>query len=143
MSTNIRPLIDEYIRAADTAVQELRAAYSSADLLKSRRNGLIPKCGLLRDGTAFSFHGVGCRFETDVGIVDVDFGPEGRVGGFDAWRLQRFAESHPDYRALSLEDLERAIKELRCSGKVVQPRLAPSAHLYYLSEEGEQEASGR
>ena len=128
-----RRLIHEYQRAVRTVVAALRTGFGCDDLLMARRNGEIPKDGVT-GGIEFSFHGAGCM-GTGAGFeVDFDFGPDGRVDGFDAWRLWRFANQNPAAypQFQQLEDVQTALAKLARSGEIECPRTAPSPHLWYL-----------
>src|SRR6185295_8225991 len=77
----------------------------AADLFKKHK-GIAPdelmywrQAGLPREGFVdpeqtieYFFHGIGCRVSLPSGEVDWDFGHDGRLDGFDAWRLGCFAE---------------------------------------------------
>lgn len=79
----------------------------------------------------YSIHGVGCRVVAKSVIIDFDFGPGGRIDGFDAWRLSLFAQNSEFHDLSDLGKLEREIKELEKEATIVKPRLLPSRHLYY------------
>lgn len=51
----------------------------------------IPTSGELKGGVHYWKHGAGCEVRLTEGAVDFDFGNKGEVGGFDAWRLAKFA----------------------------------------------------
>ena len=51
----------------------------------------IPQRGLLAGGIPYFKHGFGCAVDLPHGKVDFDFGSEGQIDGFDAWRLAGFA----------------------------------------------------
>ncbi|CBJ39482.1 conserved protein of unknown function [Ralstonia solanacearum CMR15] len=51
----------------------------------------IPQHGELEGGIPYFKHGYGCAVSLRSGEVDFDFGEQGEFGGFDAWRLARFA----------------------------------------------------
>lgn len=51
----------------------------------------IPQRGELEGGVRYFKHGYGCAVSLPNGTVDFDFGAQGEIGGFDAWRLAGFA----------------------------------------------------
>ncbi len=51
----------------------------------------IPDRGELDGGISYFKHGYGCAVRLPDGAVDFDFGANGEIDGFDAWRLVSFA----------------------------------------------------
>ncbi|QVX37953.1 hypothetical protein J4H89_13310 [Ralstonia solanacearum] len=51
----------------------------------------IPQHGELAGRIPYFKHGYGCAVSLPSGEVDFDFGEQGEFGGFDVWRLARFA----------------------------------------------------
>ena len=51
----------------------------------------IPQQGELSGGVKYFKHGYGCAVHLPSGTVDFDFGEQGQITGFDAWRLIGFA----------------------------------------------------
>lgn len=132
MISSLAALIDEYLAAVRRCVSALRRELGTNDLLRGVVSGSHPRSGQLADGTRYFFHGVGCEFEGPDLSVDVDFGPEGRMDGFDAWRLCQFANEVD--AAAELRDpgaVEAALRRMEEAGIVARPNLAPSPHLYY------------
>jgi len=128
-----RILIDDYQAAVRRVVSALRVGFGRNDLLLAWHSREIPKDGVT-SGIRFSFHGVGCRATVDGVKVDFDFGLDGRIDGFDAWRLWYFARQnptrYPQFRRQ--EDVEAALERLARSGEIERSRDAPSDHLWYL-----------
>jgi hypothetical protein len=127
-----RELIREYQGVVRTLVAALQGAYGQQDLLAAWHRGEIPKDGSIGE-IEFSFHGVGCRGTVGGIEVDFDFGPDGRIDGFDAWRLWLFATQSPAKysRFQGREELEAALDALERKGEIECPRAAPSPHLWY------------
>jgi hypothetical protein len=136
MSTTTRQVIQDYVRRVQESVRHLREHFQTDDLLRGVRERTIPRRGTVDEhGLTFNFHGIGCLIQQPDAIVDFDFGPNGRIGGFDSWRLLQFLESCNDYdtEQLPKEQLESEIQALVQSGAIVAPRLEPSPHLLYLA----------
>lgn len=133
----LRRLISEYQSHVSAFVQAFRSRFDVEDLLEAWNEGEVPQAGTLDDRfeTRYEFHGVGCRFESDRGEVNFDFGPDGRHDGFDGWRLWILAQSRPDNypKFQRLEVVESVLGELVTDGLVVRPRWSPSSHLCYLA----------
>jgi hypothetical protein len=84
-------------------------------------------------GFSFHKHGFGCSVHGPDWGVDFDFGAEGQLGGFDAWRLFDFARRRlPEYGFTSEKEIESAMHlaaeagDLRFSGYI----------LYYIAGDG-------
>ena len=130
-------LIDKYTGAVEDAHAMLRAHLGEDALLSAVNGRRIPREGQLPGGFPYSFHGVGCAVEGPDFEVDFDFGPEQRVGGFDAWRLSLFAQFFPDLSPFhDANVVARGLRELEAAGLVWCPHWPPSEHLYYRTNAG-------
>jgi hypothetical protein len=82
----------------------------------------------------YGFHGIGCWVNLPSGEVDWDFGQEGRLDGFDAWRLWRFAEDgtdkFPEFKRK--ETLDEAFSHAVAHGIICAPFKGRQDNLYYL-----------
>ncbi|WP_437576750.1 DUF6896 domain-containing protein [Sorangium sp. So ce887] len=137
-------LVCRYIATTTRLATQLRGELGVHDLLGAVNNRVFPRTGHLKDGASYHFHGVGCSVETPTLCVDFDFGPNGRVDGFDAWRLRAFAEQSPDDSQFhDLKVVEAALRDLETRGIVKKLGWAPSPHLYYLSDSVECSQSGQ
>jgi hypothetical protein len=126
----ILSLIQQYVAAVERAVQLLIEATGTDEPLLAARSGGFPRSGVLANGNAYRFHGVGCEVNLGSFSVDFDWGPDGRYGGFDAWRLARFSEQGNAPQSETL--LQAELAALERDGSIEAPRLEPSPHLYYL-----------
>ena len=93
-STKVYRLIDRYLAAVKLLSGRLQEEYEVVSLIVGRQSGPIPREGRFEKEGSFSFHGVGCRIDDGQSSGDFDFGPGGRIDGFDAWRLHVFASDH-------------------------------------------------
>lgn len=138
LSGSLLKLISEYQLHVLGFVQAFRRRYGVEDILRAWRAGEVPQRGTLDDRheTRFTFHGCGCRCESDRATVDFDLGPDGRHDGFDGWRLWLFAQSVPDEHPQFQrhEVVESVLGDLVTDGIVHRPHWAPSPHLCYLIE---------
>jgi len=134
-------LVHEYQGRVIEAVSlfEKHLGLSPNDLMHWRRRNLRRE-GFLdaAQKIAYSFHGIGCRVDLPVGEIDWDFGNEGRLDGFDAWRLWRFADegtgSFPEFKNKSL--LDKTFAEAISQGMIHRPFKHLQDDLYYLREVG-------
>ena len=135
-SSDILQLIVDYQRAARAAVVGLKRQSGSSNPFHAWRAGKLRQSGrLIQPRGKYSFHGTGCRFEIGGRNVDVDFGPSGRHDGFDAWRLQQYAESAFEWLDLHSSTINRSLRNLESTGLIVRPELDPSPHLYYFTDD--------
>jgi hypothetical protein len=127
-----RSLALAYVREGVAMINRLRQSYQFENLLHAWRNGQIPTSGELPGDVRYRFHGCGCEFSSQSGTVDLDFGPDGRCDGFDAWRVFQFTKSQSNCEAvLSLEDLNEGVRILEECGEVAKFGGGPSPHLYH------------
>lgn len=130
-------LIKDYIACSKYMCDTLREHYhiDNEHLLRAKNIKLIPKEGVIEDGIYFSFHGVGCYFEFNGSSIDIDFGPDDKIYGFDSFRLFNFMDSSKIKYQLTEDDIPTAMADLLEQGVLVKPGLQPSTHLYYFSED--------
>ena len=62
------------------------------------RQNNVPRTGILGK-YEYSFHGIGCCFNFGDITVDYDYGDQGRIDGFDLWRLTIFGEQLKDFQS--------------------------------------------
>ena len=133
-------------------VQEYQSKVLEAASLFEKHKGVLPihlmswrQCNLPQaafldpeNKISYSFHGIGCRDDLPEGEIDWDFGNEGRLDGFDAWRLWRFAdegtESFSEFKNKSL--LDKTFAEAISDGMIHRPHRHLQDDLYYLREVG-------
>lgn len=113
---------------------------NQSDLMYARSNGL-PKDGFLdpEQRIEYYFHGIGCCVTFPNGSVDWDFGYDGRLNGFDAWRLWVFVEEgtndFPEFK--QKETLDKAFVEAINQGIIHTPFKNLQDDLHYLTIEKE------
>lgn len=85
----------------------------------------------------YAFHGVGCRLRLGrMSHIDWDFGHNGRLDGFDRWRLRKFLiQRRKLQRVLPLTSLDEAFELAIKDGTVVSPWRLHHDNLYYLLED--------
>ena len=135
----LKIIIEEYIEQAKKLCRKLKDVYGEDDVVSGWRQRRIPQSGYLDKSRKikFSFHGVGCRFESPELIIDIDFDKDGGCEGFDLWRVGLLINDNGKFKDSIFRDglvLEKSFKDLEMSGAIFCPRLEPATHLYYLSE---------
>ncbi|MDQ0739358.1 hypothetical protein [Pseudomonas sp. W4I3] len=87
----LEDLINEYLKQVKTATDLLEQAFGTKNILGLWRSKKIPQCGTVVDDITYELHGIGCRVYLPKICVDFDYGPDGRIDGFDVWRLYIYA----------------------------------------------------
>ena len=98
-------IIEQFLADVSIAHDMLLVKTEGIRPLKAWREGTVSRRGKLRHRAGYEFHGVGCRVLWDGRRVDFDYGPEGRIDGFDLWRLQMYLQDNAD-RIPPFPDLE-------------------------------------
>ena len=124
-------LISSYLKNAHKLAQQLCDSFAQDDLISGRCNKAMPRTGVTNTGLEFRFHGIGCWISDGNVSVDFDFMPDGRIGGFDAWRLHIFSKENPSIVGIrSLQEVQIALDSLLEQGSI-QP--VERSSLYKLS----------
>jgi hypothetical protein len=125
---DVHNLIRDYSAAVRESFADLLGTYPSYGMVP--RDSRIPRRGTLPSGRIYSFHGIGCRFEKDGIVADMDFGSDGRTDGFDAWRLHIFAESIGD-EIVTIEEIQSALDALQIAGEITKGGPESFSSLYF------------
>lgn len=131
MTHQLTHLICDYQASVRTAVELMQRSgiplpTSGIDWLETD----IPGRGKLDGGIRYFKHGYGCAVSLSTGKVDFDFGEQGEIGGFDAWRLASFAGSRlADYGF----DTVDALKEIFNAAVMAGWLISPGNSLYYVA----------
>lgn len=134
MDARLIRLIRDYQAAVRLAVSLMSGSGIGRPASNIDWTGLdIPQSGELRDGIRYYKHGYGCAVQLPCGAVDFDFGQNGEIDGFDAWRLMGFAALRDcDYGFSGESELkdvfEKAVtsSDLRFSGYLLYYVAVPS-----------------
>jgi len=132
MNKHLANLISEYqasVRVATSLMHE-----SGIPLPASRNDWVatnIPRRGELNGAIPYFKHGYGCKVGLPTGAVDFDFGLNGEIDGFDAWRLAGFASSRLSEYGFSSEGaLNEYFKAEAAAGSLVYSGYL----LYYIAD---------
>ena len=122
MIDGLAQLICDYQGAVRTAVALLEGSGIPKPATPDAWAGLdIPQRGELQGGVRYFKHGYGCAVNLPSGKVDFDFGAEGKIDGFDLWRLVGFAEGRLiTYGFSSEQDVKSAFQLAEQSGEIVR-----------------------
>lgn len=129
--------IDDLILAYQKDVKRVMTffyeKYGRRDLLRAKGEKAIPASGHVDGLGPYQFHGIGLRCEMGKTEVDVDFGPDDRIDGFDAWRLFIYNESL-NFRYGTLPDrdsVQRILETMVSLGRIKQ---VPDSHNFYWAD---------
>ncbi|WP_080407077.1 DUF6896 domain-containing protein [Burkholderia ubonensis] len=131
MNNKLARLICDYQESTRTALvlmqrSGIRMPFSSADWIETE----IPVHGELEGGVHYFKHGSGCAVKLPTGEVDFDFGKDGEIGGFDEWRLTRFAKNKLEEYGFETEDsLKKHFTEAVIKGSLIRSE----DFLYYVA----------
>lgn len=87
----IESLITEYLTQVKKATDLLEVSFGAKNILGLWRSKKIPQRGPVTASVTYELHGIGCRVYLSEICIDFDYGPDGRVDGFDAWPLYMYA----------------------------------------------------
>lgn len=73
------------------ATDLLESAFGTKNILGLWRSKKIPQRGKITDDATYELHGIGCRVYISQICIDFDYSTDGRIDGFDAWRLYLYA----------------------------------------------------
>ncbi|WP_437574163.1 DUF6896 domain-containing protein [Sorangium sp. So ce887] len=121
MDPRLAKLIEDYRAKVAEAVALLERAgipRPSSSLEWSQTD--VAGRGEFTGGYRYFKHGFGCAVAGPKWTVDFDFGDEGQIDGFDAWRLLQFAGKRlGQYGFTSQEQLEHTFEDAKAAGDLV------------------------
>ena len=133
MNNQLAILISDYQARVSTAVDMMHRSGIPQPLTNTDWVGTdIPQHGELEGGVRYFKHGYGCAVSLPTGTVDFDFGAQGKINGFDAWRLAGFAgDALPNYGFADEDALIECFKAEVAAGSLVYSGYI----LYYLADD--------
>ncbi len=92
------------------------------------------QAGMLGGKYKYFFHGVGCKVQiSKKDIVDFDYGENGRIDGFDEWRLCRFIDTRrKQYPNVQESDIKQWLHEAIEAKEIQKSDSREFGNLYYL-----------
>lgn len=113
--------------------------HAGIDDLLTWRSRRLPLSGHLdpEQRHHYSFHGIGVCLQLAPELhIDWDFGHDGRMDGFDHWRLQQFIDERPELQQiLPVASLQAAFDAAIRDGSIVSPWRAQHDSLYYVADD--------
>ena len=126
--------IEEWVRQADQLCSALREAFrlDFTRIGRLERNMSMGRQGQ-HNGIAYSFHGIGCYFETNDLRLDVDFDSQGDWRGFDLWRLQSFIDWNYPQLGFSPQSIKQGVDALLAKQWLYQVDRSYDHSFYYVT----------
>ncbi len=95
----------------------------------------VGQYGVLGDKYKYFYHGAGCRVHlTEDEVIDFDFGVNGRIDGFDQWRLKSFVDDRTDqYPDISSENIKDWLEDAESLGKINISEKDSCGSLYFFT----------
>jgi hypothetical protein len=133
MNNRLAILISDYQASVAAAVDMmLRSGIPRPPTNKDWVGTDIPQRGELEGGVRYFKHGYGCAVSLPTGSVDFDFGTNGEIDGFDAWRLASFAgDKLSDYGFADEDAITECFKAEVAAGSLVYSGYI----LYYVADD--------
>ncbi|WCN13995.1 hypothetical protein GV054_13790 [Marinomonas mediterranea] len=96
----------------------------------------IEQVGLLDGKHKYFFHGAGCKVHlSKKDIIDFDYGANGRIDGFDEWRLCEFVSTrNTKYPHINQNDIKFWFQEAIEANEIQKSNSREYGNLYYLIE---------
>ena len=128
----LEQLILEFLSKVDAATALLEEKFGTRCILRLWRTNKIERCGTIIDDITYELHGVGCAVYLPDVCIDFDYGVDGRIDGFDVWRLYLLACELPDQyeKYTDRKVLTADFKEYIAEGKLEE--MVPSTDKLYV-----------
>ncbi|WP_414432637.1 DUF6896 domain-containing protein [Alcanivorax sp. IL2] len=132
MKTELQKIISEFQEKVAEA-NEILKKYLDTDE-PHKWGPPIEQAGILGGKHKYFFHGVGCTVHISKNdIVDFDYGADGRIDGFDAWRLYGFISARRGkYPHVHESDIDEWLKDAIQANEVKKSESREYGNLYYL-----------
>lgn len=105
-------------------------------LLRAFRKGIVLQNGdFMLEGIVvnFSMHGIGCFFKSEFYEIDVEYGGNEVIGGFDYYRILDFINGNKLKKyELTEAQLKEAFNSLIEKEVILKSQNSPLEHLYFL-----------
>ncbi|MBA6362404.1 hypothetical protein H4J56_18880 [Colwellia sp. BRX8-4] len=132
MNSELRKIISDFQNKVEEA-NELLKKFLDTD--KPHNWGVsIEQVGMLGGKHKYFFHGVGCKVEiSKKNVVDFDYGSNGRIDGFDEWRLCGFVNTRKkQYPNVQESHIKQWFQEAIEAKEIKKADSREYGNLYYL-----------
>ena len=132
MNNELRSIIAKFQEKVEEA-NELLKKHLGIDE-PHNRGPLINQVGLLGGKYKYFFHGAGCAVHfSEKEMIDFDYGHNGRIDGFDEWRLNSFVRHRRDkYPNITESVIKQWFQEAIETNEIKKLDSMEYGDLYYL-----------
>lgn len=132
MNIELRDIISDYQAKVEEA-NELLKKYLDTDEPHNWSPPIV-QTGILGGKHKYFFHGVGCAVHIDKkDIIDFDYGANGRIDGFDEWRLCGFIRARKKkYPYVKESDIKKWFQDALDANEIKRNDSLEYGNLYYL-----------
>ena len=134
MNNNLNEIIRDFLENVEVA-NEMLKKYLNTDEPHNWSHP-IEQVGLLDGRFKYFFHGVGCAVHISrTEVVDFDYGANGRIDGFDHWRLWSFVDDRKaKYSLVTSEDIKQWLDEAVKSGEIERSITEKYGSLFFFAK---------
>ena len=131
MNEELQKIINIFLHKVSQAENIMKKKMNIDNPKLWKQNG-IPRSGKL-DKYSYSFHGIGCCFDFGDITVNYDYDDQGRIDGFDLWRLSIFGEQLKDFKSYVKSGELKSDFEASIESGLLKKSSGKYDNLYYLS----------
>ena len=137
MNNQLRNIIEDF-QSKVAEANELLKAHLGIDE-PHNRGPEIAQSGVLNGKYKYFFHGIGCAVHiSKKEVVDFDYGTNGRIDGFDEWRLCGFFSSRKKkYFNVEEVDIKKWFQEAVGANEIARTAEDKYDTLYYFVQKNE------
>ena len=134
MNTELRKIIFDFQEKVEEA-NELLKKYLNTDEPHNWGPPIV-QVGILGGKHKYYFHGVGCKVQiSKKDVVDFDYGANGRIDGFDEWRLCGFISTRrKQYPNVQESDIKKWFQGAIEAKEIKKADSREYGNLYYLEQ---------
>ncbi|WP_350996095.1 hypothetical protein [Shewanella sp. TB7-MNA-CIBAN-0143] len=119
MNPDLLKLVSLFLSKVHKAEEIMKEHFKIEEPMYFRQSG-IERSGKFYS-YSYAFHGIGCRFKFESFTVDFDYAENGRIDGFDLWRLSRFGEQFDEFRVyIESGQIDLDFKTAEESGEIIK-----------------------
>lgn len=132
MNTELRKIISDFKEKVEEA-NELLKRHLEIDE-PHNWGPPIKQVGILGGKHKYFFHGIGCKVHiSKKDVIDFDYGTNGRIDGFDEWRLCGFVRTRSkQYPNVKESDIKQWFQEAVEAKEIKKADSREYGNLYYL-----------
>jgi len=128
---DLEQLIFDFLAKVEKSTALLEEKFGTRCILELWRTNKIERCGTIVGDITYELHGVGCAIYLPEACVDFDYGTDGRIDGFDVWRLYLLACELPQqYKKYTDKNVLKADFQNYIAAGFLEKMSGPTDYLY-------------